>query len=267
MLRKLLLSTVAASAMIGSAVAADLPSRRAPPPVAYAPPPVPLFTWTGLYVGVNAGGAFRASNGNNAAVFAFGGAAPFFLANNNNNGSNARFIGGGQVGYNWQINQIVLGVETDFQGLTRSNDNFQGAFGNNGGGWGYLGTARGRIGWAFDRFLVYGTGGLAYGNTNVTNTILGVNAFGAPALFTNNLGGNRTRLGYALGGGVEYAFTNNWSVKGEYLFTDLGRDNVTFIDPVTGGGFTFNRRERNHIVRAGLNYKFGWTPASVVARY
>src|SRR5947209_18867155 len=103
MLRKVLMTTVAAAAMGGSAFAADLPSRKAPP-MAYVPP-VPIFTWTGFYVGVNAGGAFRANNNNNNNAFFPG--APFAFANNGN-GNNARFIGGGQAGVNWQINQFVL---------------------------------------------------------------------------------------------------------------------------------------------------------------
>src|SRR5206468_3240469 len=106
MLRKILMTTVTASAMVGSAYAADLPSRRAPP-VAYVPP-VPIFTWTGFYVGVNAGGAFRTNNNvnnNNLALLGF----PILA--NNNNGNNARFIGGGQAGINYQVNQFVFGVE------------------------------------------------------------------------------------------------------------------------------------------------------------
>jgi outer membrane immunogenic protein len=271
MFRKLLLSTVAAAASIGSAYAADLPSRRPPPPVAYAPP-VPLFTWTGFYVGVNAGGAFRGSNTNgfNNAVF-FGGAAPFggFVANNNG-GNSARFIGGGQAGVNWQINQFVLGVEGDGQALVggnnnNNNNNFGGS-GSNGNNVGFLGTVRGRAGIALDRFLVYGTGGVAFGSNSWPNTILGT-VGGVPTFFTAN-NRNNLRVGYAAGAGVEYAFTPNWSVKVEYLFTDLGRNNRTFLAPGGFSGFAFNNREQNHIVRAGLNYRFGWAgPASVLARY
>jgi outer membrane immunogenic protein len=264
MFRKLLLSTVAVTAMVGSAYAADLPSRRAPPPMAYAPP-VPIFTWTGLYVGINAGAAFR---GNSNIVYpssAFGGAVPLpGLSTNTSN--NARFIGGGQVGYNWQINQFVLGVETDFQGLTRANNNLYGGYGSNGGA-GYLGTVRGRLGVAMDRFLVYGTGGFAYGNTNSNNTVIGLNNFGAPAYFTN-YSNNNIRVGYAVGAGVEYAFTPNWSVKVEYLFADLGRNNRTYLAPGGLSGFTVNNREQDHIIRAGLNYRFGWAgPGPVLARY
>jgi outer membrane immunogenic protein len=271
MVRRLLLSTTAAAAIIGSAYAADLPSRRPPPPVAYVPP-VPIFTWTGFYVGVNAGGAFRAhNNGFNNAVF-FGGAAPLVGPGfaGNNNGNSARFIGGGQAGANWQINQFVLGIEGDGQALVGSNNNNNfGAFGNNGNNnnIGFLGTVRGRAGIALDRFLVYGTGGVAFGsNNNWPNTIIGT-VGGVPTFFSAN-NGNNMRLGYAAGAGVEYAFTPNWSVKVEYLFTDLGRNNRTFIAPGGFAGLTFGGREQNHIVRAGLNYRFGWFPPTpVLARY
>jgi outer membrane immunogenic protein len=254
--------------MIGSAVAADLPSRRPPPPV-YVPP-VPIFTWTGFYVGVNAGGAFRGSNNNgfNNAVF-FGGGAPFGgFGVANNNGNSARFIGGGQAGFNWQINQFVLGVEGDGQALVGGNNNANnvGAFGNNANTTNFLGTIRGRAGIALDRFLVYGTGGVAFGTTHWPSTFIGT-VGGVPTFFTANTGSN-TRVGYAAGAGVEYAFTPNWSVKVEYLFTDLGRNNRTFVAPGGFAGFIVNNREQNHIVRAGLNYRFGWLPpAPVLARY
>jgi outer membrane immunogenic protein len=272
MVRRLLLSTIAAAAMLGSAAAADLPSRRPPPPAYVAP--VPFFTWTGFYVGVNAGGAFRGStnNGFNNAVF-FGGAGPFVGAGlaTANTGSGARFIGGGQAGFNWQINQFVLGVEGDGQALVGGNNNGNNGFigfGNNGNNTGFLGTVRGRAGIALDRFLVYGTGGVAFGSNSNTspNNIVGT-VGGVPTFFTSNIAG-KTRVGYAAGAGVEYAFTPNWSVKVEYLFTDLGRNNRTFVAPGGLSGFTLNNREQNHIVRAGLNYRFGWLPpAPVLARY
>ncbi|MBV9393361.1 MAG: porin family protein [Methylobacteriaceae bacterium] len=265
MVRRLLLSTVAAAATIGSAAAADLPSRRPPPPAYVAP--VPIFTWTGFYVGVNAGGAFRAGNNNgfNTAVF-FGGAAPLAIGNTNNS---ARFIGGGQVGVNYQINQFVLGVEADGQALigSKNNNNTFGSIGN-GTTTSFLGTVRGRGGVAFDRLLVYGTGGVAFGgnNNNWPNTILG-NIGGVPTFFTANTG-NNMRVGYAVGAGVEYALAPNWSVKVEYLFADLGRNNRTYLAPGGLAGFTFNNREQDHIIRAGVNYRFGWAgPAPVLARY
>ena len=267
MVRRLLLSTAAAAAMIGAAGAADLPSRRPPPP-AYVPP-IPIFTWTGFYVGVNAGGAFRTNHGFDNAVF-FGGAAPFLAAGviNNNTGTSARFIGGGQAGFNWQINQFVVGVEGDGQALVggNTNNNNFGGFGNNGTRTAFLGTVRGRAGVAFDRFLVYGTGGVAFGSSSWPNTFIGT-VGGVPAVFTTNNSTN-TRVGYAAGAGVEYAFTPNWSAKVEYLFTDLGRNNRSFVAPGGLAGFTFNNREQNHIVRAGVNYRFNWAgPAPVLARY
>ena len=260
MLRKVLMTTVAATALAGSAFAADLPSRR-PPPVAYVPP-VPIFTWTGFYIGANAGGAFRANNNVNNNVFFPG--APLLFANNNGNGNNARFIGGGQAGVNWQINQFVLGVEGDGQvlvGSNNNNNNFFG-FGNNGNNTRFLGTVRARGGVAFDRLLIYGTGGVAFGTGPTINNF---NPFlvGAGPFFNNATNSNNWRVGYAVGAGVEYAFLNNWSVKAEYLYTDLGRIN-------NNNAFFANNafRERNHIVRVGVNYHFNWfAPAPVVARY
>jgi outer membrane immunogenic protein len=262
MLRKIFM-TVAATALAGSAFAADLPSRR-PPPAAYVPP-VPIFTWTGFYLGVNAGGAFRADNNvnNNNLALLFPGVAPFAFANNGN-GNNARFIGGGQAGGNWQINQFVLGVEGDGQALVGSNNNGNNffGFGNNGNNTRFLGTVRARGGVAFDRLLIYGTGGVAFGTGPTINTF---NPFlvGAGPFINNATNGNNWRVGYAVGAGVEYAFLNNWSVKAEYLFTDLGRTNNNNLF-FANNGF----RERNHIVRVGLNYHFNWfAPAPVVARY
>jgi outer membrane immunogenic protein len=267
MVRRLLLSTAAVAAMIGSAAAADLPSRRPPPPVAYLPP-VPIFTWTGFYVGVNAGGAFRANNnGFNNAVF-FGAAAP--LGTLGNNTGSGRFIGGGQAGVNYQFGQFVVGAEGDGQVLVGSNNNNNnnngfGSAGNNNTG--FLGTVRARAGIALDRFLVYGTGGVAFGSNNSSgNTFVGT-VGGVPTIFTANTG-NNLRVGYAAGAGVEYAFTPNWSVKVEYLFADLGRNNRTYLAPGGLSGFTLNHREQDHIIRAGLNYRFGWAgPVPVLARY
>jgi outer membrane immunogenic protein len=254
MVRRLLLSTAAAATMAGSAYAADLSARA--PPLAYVPP-IPLFTWTGFYIGVNAGGAFRPSSndGFNDAVF-FGGAAPFALGNRNNS---AGFIGGGQVGYNWQINNFVLGIEGDGQALVGSNKN-NSTFGfvGNGNTTSFLGTVRGRAGVAFERFLVYGTAGVAFGgsNNNWPNTIIG-NIGGVPTFFTAN-NGSDTRVGYAVGAGVEYAFLDHWSVKVEYLFADLGRNDRSYIALGGLAGFNFKESEQNHVLRAGLNYRFNW---------
>jgi outer membrane immunogenic protein len=268
MRRKLLMTTVAASAMVGSAYAADLP-RRAPPP-AYVPP-IPIFTWTGFYIGANVGGAFRANNTGllDNAVF-FGGAAPlaaFVVANNNNN--SGRFLVGGQAGVNWQINNFVLGIEGDGDVAIGGNNNFPG-FLNPRTNTGFFGTVRGRGGVAFDRLLVYGTGGVAFGTRrDFGNTFIGT-SFGVPTLFTTNTGSN-TAIGYTVGAGVEYAFLNNWSIKGEYLFADLGANRRTFIAPTGAGVIIDARREQFHIVWVGLNYRFNWggygAAAPVVARY
>ena len=266
---KLFAAVLAASTIAGSAVAADLPSRKAPP-VAYAP--LPVMTWAGLYVGVNAGYTFGADRnvafanydvpGAGFAALAAAGAIPLSLSAKRDG-----FIGGGQIGYNWQFGSLVAGLEADFQGTTaKANTNYispVGAYTLLNSKLDYLGTVRGRFGFAVaPSVLLYATGGLAYGNSKVSYVV------GGPAgAFANTT--SQTKAGYTVGAGVEWAFAPSWSVKGEYLYYDLGRQGTTLLAAVPGGFTTSTASVRNsgHIVRAGLNYKFNWGAAPVVARY
>jgi outer membrane immunogenic protein len=252
-----------------AASAADLPSAR------YAPvaPIVPVFTWTGFYIGVNAGVAWQDQN--NDAIFVppgtFGpGTGNFFVSGVGGN-NDAVFTGGGQIGYNYQAGGWVFGIEADLQWADMNNNNnfntgfvavglpagFVFASANNGLEW--WGTVRGRVGFAWDRALLYATGGFAFGGGGGNNnTFCGV-AFGCG-------GGDDTRTGWTVGGGLEYAFTNNWTVKIEGLYVNLdgGGSNNGLLGFVNGvpvflpPGFVTNRVEDNTfgVVRVGLNYKF-----------
>ena len=328
------------------AQAADLPSRRMAP-MAPAPTfaPVPVFTWAGAYVGVNAGwgwndddnnGFFGGGTSNYAVPLIGGGVANYTLSNPNsffgNDNNNDGFVGGAQAGYNFQApgSPWVFGVEADIQGVWNDdNDNgffgtgpslfrvaptaagvtgtgfgvapavagaggnlalFEqgGAFGRNGLDW--FGTLRLRAGVAFDRLLVYGTGGLAYGEGDSNNNFIitsSGNSIRAPfyispaaaarGVSVNNGGGifdngDDIRWGWTLGAGVEYAFTNNLTLKLEGLWVNLDRDN-NFVGTGTGNagvtntgapvrrtdaGFSFNNDDSSDffIVRGGLNWKF-----------
>jgi outer membrane immunogenic protein len=244
MIRKFLMSTVALVAVSGTAYAADLPSR-APPPV-YVPPP-PIFTWTGFYVGVEAGDQFGRTTPSFAA-----GPNPFVQGSFFPNG----FVGGGYAGYNYQINQFVVGVEGNVDGSSY-----------NGSGVDSLGVVRstrepvsgsfrGRLGFAWDRLLIFGTGGLAVADFhNVTTSPVGTDIF--------NVG----RVGWTAGGGVEYAFDNNWSIRAEYLFSDYGHIGEFEANST---GDTIFRRETDNKVMAGISYKFGPPPPPpppVVSKY
>ena len=212
-LSSLLAGIAIATLSVVSASAADLPSRKAPE--AYFVEPVPVFTWTGLYVGLNAGAAIRSSTGANY--------SPYYGYNATSN--NIAFVGGAQAGYLWQSGPVVFGLETDFD--------YRSGFGSGG----FLGTARGRLGYALNNgWLPYVTGGFAYGNTFNNNSYL----------FNS---GNSMRIGYAVGAGLEYAMSRNWSVRGEYLFTDLGKSNLSTF------GFA-SPRSQSHLVRLGVNYRF-----------
>jgi outer membrane immunogenic protein len=232
-------ATLALAALLGTtalAAAADLPSRG------YAPAPVyaaPMFTWTGFYIGVNGG---YGGDKNTYSINGFGNIASI---------TSGGFIGGGQIGYNYQFlgTSIVAGLEADLQAT-----NIEGKVTILGLGLGtkldYLGTVRARLGYAFlPNALFYVTGGLAYGNvkTNVANII----SFGG------------TNTGWTAGAGIEYALTQNWSLKTEYLYVDLGKK-TNLLFP----GLSVGVKNTEHIVRAGLNYRFNWgAPSAVVAKY
>ncbi|HZP79318.1 MAG TPA: outer membrane protein [Pseudolabrys sp.] len=222
-MKKLLLASAGILSLCAgafSANAADLPRRLPAKAPAYVAPLA--YNWTGLYVGINGGGGFGRSD--------FSG--PAFPAAFNTSGG----LVGGTLGYNWQAqgSPFVFGLETD---LDWSGIKGSGACGvttcstsNT-----YLGTFRGRVGYAWDRVMPYITGGLAYGNIN-TN----VAGFGT---------GSSTRAGWTLGGGLEFAIAGPWTAKVEYLYVDLGRGGGI---PALAGDAKFQA----NVVRAGLNYRF-----------
>ncbi len=245
-----------------TAFAADLPSRRAPP--VFVPPPIPVFTWTGLYIGGQAGYEFGASNAYAYDRVGTGLASRSQKANG--------FIGGGHVGYNFSTQSLpllnsfgggfgggglVVGIEGDADGSNYKSNYLLGGI-NNGIREDIQGSIRGRVGIAYDRVLFYATGGAAFGDlhNSYVNTING--------LSDNS---SHTRVGYTLGGGVEYAISNNWSLRAEYRYTDYG----TFTENLagsTGGGLNVRHHETNNRVQGGFSYRFE-TPvaAPVVARY
>jgi len=236
-MKKILLAGVALAALSSAASAADLPSRVAPAPMIAA---VPLFTWTGFYVGVNAGYGWNSGNSSYIdPAFGYG----------SSSGDDGGFIGGGQVGYNYQIGSFVLGVEADLQYAdvgNKSSGYYAGYYTGSNDSDGYFGTVRARAGVAFDRALIYVTGGLAYGD-------IGNNNYAGLGTVNNYYFGNNNddaNWGWTLGGGVEYAFTNNLTAKIEGLYVNLDTKNSGGLYYAGNGDTEFG------VVRAGLNYKF-----------
>jgi len=216
---------LAAVTMLQAASAADLGRRQAMPmkaPEYFAP-----YNWTGFYVGINGGGGWGRSDWTNAV----GSTGSFDLSG---------ALVGGTIGYNWQMNQFVFGLEgdidwSDIRGST-STGLCAGSSCETRNNW--LGTARGRIGYAFDRFLPYFTGGLAVGDIKSSRA-----GFGSSS---------DTNAGWALGGGLEASIAGPWSAKIEYLYVDLGKQTCD----VGCTGISTDVNFRANVVRAGVNYRF-----------
>jgi outer membrane immunogenic protein len=241
MFRKFSMASAVLMVATGSALAADLPSRREPP--VYIPPP-PLFTWTGVYVGGQIGYGWA----NNSISSTLGGFS---------SSSTGGVVGGAHIGYNYQINQFVVGLEGDVDGtsIRKSASTSFPIFASASSSLPIEGSVRGRIGYAWDRALFYATGGAAFADIKNSANVLGITS-------STSTG----RVGWTVGGGIEYALTNNWSVRGEYRYSDFGRTSalVPTTPPV---GFSNHLTE--HAVRVGFSYKFDMyaPPAPVLAKY
>jgi len=236
-MRRLAIALLASIAVIGSAAAADMPTKA--PMYTKAPVIVPPYNWTGFYIGGNVGYSW----GRQDVSLLPGGTTDSVRLDG--------VIGGGQLGYNWQFNQIVLGLEADIQASGQKGDGIDPAPINStflptitfNDKLDWFGTVRGRLGFAQDRWLAYVTGGWAYGHGNLSGTATGFGAFSASTNYS----------GWTVGGGVEWAFMDKWSAKLEYLYIDFGDGPTIALAPpttVVGGKMTDN------IVRVGLNYKF-----------
>jgi len=257
------IAVISTVALVQIASAADLP-RKAPP----APPPPPVYSWTGCYVGVNAGAAWSHAEftttldpgthfsvpANLAAVGAAG----------TGSASDTGFIGGGQAGCNWQTGSFVFGLEGDINGLTPNAEvtgnslppiNARPGTVTNSVETSWLATVRPRVGFAFDRSLIYVTGGVAFAHFKYTETYSEPTF---PAFGTSEV--SQTKTGWTIGGGWEYAFTNNWSAKAEYLyarFGSIGNDWLMVTSTGSSNQFHGSASELNlNIFRVGLNYKF-----------
>jgi outer membrane immunogenic protein len=212
------------------------------PFAANAAPPVP-FTWTGFYVGASGGFISQGTTATDLDAAVFPAGTTFGVS-----GTGGLF--GVNAGYNYQMGAIVLGLEADIAGSTLNNtstalkptvDTFVISSKLRS-----LGTVRARIGYAFDRVLLYATGGFAYGNVqNAFNSPLDPNS-------TSGLSTSGVRTGWTVGGGLEYALTNNWIVRVEGLYVDLGRS----TSGLNCSGCRFGFRNTYGLGRVGLNFKF-----------
>lgn len=232
--------------------------------------PISSFTWTGSYIGINAGYAFDGGGDidtsgqiaiNDATVA--DGARPARTSLDAGG-----FIGGAQIGYNWQMSHWVVGVEADIQGLDFEDSRTVVTTGTAFPGvrnnifnqeLEYLGTVRARLGHAFDRTMVYVTGGLAYGGVEASADFFGPQ----PANVRQFTGkSSDTEVGYTIGGGIEHAFGSHWTMKFEYLYYDLDDTKVAVnVIPLpmgqgVGTGYDSEFENNGHIARVGLNYKF-----------
>ncbi len=257
----LLACTVAAIAGIDTANAADL-ALKAPPP--------PAYSWTGWYVGVNLGGSLGKAN--DTATYGVP-AVPF--PPGSTSADLDGIIGGGQIGYNWQANSWLFGLEADIQGSSERAAAYRsgtvvttipgaGLFTNTGvlndeEKLPWFGTVRGRLGLlASPTWLFYVTGGLAYGeirsteSLTVTTTPFGGGTTTAAASATSNA----TRAGWTIGAGVEGVISGAWTAKLEYLYMDFGTFNSAFAGLGIFAPVNLSTHVTDNIVRVGLNYHF-----------
>lgn len=261
-MKKLLLITTAfvavgaVATMMGAAFAADLPNIKGPP--VYAPPPV--WSWTGCHVGANLGYGWQRNHAYDPNV-------PADAGTDTGDG----IVGGGQLGCDYQVGSLVLGIQGSFDGAgVKGSHLYPGSSTETlGFNTSWLATETGRIGYAvLPQALLYFKGGLAearIGYTDVDPTLSATSPYWGSA--------SATRIGWTIGGGVEYALTPNWSIFVEYDYMDFGSHNTTlaYTSPIPAAAtpYTYNETHNLQTILAGVNYKFDMfaPPAPVVAKY
>ena len=268
---KWLAAALALPAFVNVAAAADLPVRT------YAKAPAvaidPGYNWTGFYVGLSAGGAWAHLDpdyvSSSPAGLPDADEMDFVRSFTNRSMKSTGFIGGGQAGFNYQMQNLLLGVEGDISYTGPRQTRFSGPFGqpactpavctvtqSYSADW--LATFRGRVGLATGKWLLYATGGLALADVSYSDI------FVFPA--STNLGSTRTvRAGWTAGAGAEWAFATAWSIKVEYLYVDLGTTRYTLTNATfPAATFLVDHRLSENIGRIGINYHLG---SPMVGRY
>ena len=259
------------------AMFAALPASAADFPVktpAYVPP-TSVYNWTGFYIGGNAGwigGLDTLTLSPNGPLLTRVSAADRAVDTHSYEPNGSGFTGGAQAGYNLQLGRWVTGVEADFNGSTLSEtgsakfgfipfvttrlaapwDAHTETIGKN---LDWFSTVRGRFGYAWGRFLIYATGGLAVADVSSAFTY-----FDTVRNVPFNGAESHTLVGWAVGGGVEWSIANNWSVKAEYLYMDLGEFSYIGATDIPGSPLRWGAdvKAREQFARVGLNYKFDW---------
>jgi outer membrane immunogenic protein len=254
-MKRMLMASAVALTAGGQALAADLPPPMAPPPRAPAAyiPVSPAYNWSGFYIGGNLGAGFSKGTFSDS-----------FGSTFNSSNSNTSFLGGGQVGVNYEFyNGVVIGAEAMFDWAPNTNNNITATGAGPAAGSSataqlnnrWLTTVTGKLGYAWDRVLLYGKGGGAWVGQNNSN----VSVTTAGATTATSLSSNSTNSGWTAGIGVEWAFAGNWSARAEYDY--IGLTNQTYTVAPTGGVFagdSISATSRSiQIVTAGLNYRFG----------
>ena len=284
-MKRILLSALLVASAV-PALAADLSVKARP-----MPPPIPVWTWDGFYIGINGGYSWGRSN-TTVSYFNTITGAPIIPPAGSITDAGFNLDGGvfgGQIGYNWQFSSWLFGLEADAQWSGQKGSAaflcsaagllpgacFPGStflpVGTLGVGLAvdkkleWFGTVRGRLGvLASPTWLLYVTGGLAFGEVQTDAVLTSITAGGAVVALAGS--SSKTHAGWTIGGGIEGNLGGNWTAKAEYLYMDVGTFDTTVTVPAALIGANISSRVTDNIFRVGINYHFS-PPAGVVARY